>query len=966
MRKLEGRKILLFCLLTLSMVLTFVSLPALAAEGDVCAVTADCTGVYKDGVCTVCGKTSNTFTGEADRNLTAVPMYKVNIGQFEKGSVAAGQTSVSEGTTVTLTAAANQHCQLVENSLTVTDTKGNPVAVTKGDAATFTFTMPASDVTVSAAFEGQTYGISYWWRTSEEGYAYTHGALPDSYVYGQGVKLADDIVPVGEHLAGYEFVGWSNYMAEEKSIIMEIGPDVFGSVTLTPVFHKHDYTYTKATNSITASCSGSCIDAFQDHDGQPVYRPHPDSAVTLSAPASLVYDGSAKDAVLTYSAWSLGEHAKPVVSYTGPEDRTNVTGKEITASIALGTETACVSYTISKAPITVTVALESWTYGESAKTPSVTGNAGNGAVTYTYYTDAACTIPTDGVPVNAGTYYVKAAVAETDNYPAADATVSFAIAPRQITNPTIEGIEEMYLHTGEEIKPLPTAVKDGDICIPGTEYTVEWENNLASGTATLKIVDAPDGNYTVSGSKTFGITTHHHVWSYGVNADGNSIAATCIGTLGTCPNTNGGTLTIVKPALTVYGGTESREATLTASEDSVFDPETLTIHYRIKDGADLTAAPTNAGNYIATVTLGEGEAAVTASAEYTIAKATPQVTAPTAKTLTYNRTAQALIHAASCDNGSVHYSLDGITYTTEIPVGTNAGTYTVYYKVTGNDNYADVAAQTVRATISPKSLNHADISITVTDSVVFVGERVPLVVKDGTVELSWNRDFTMEQTSSNRVYTMTITGAGNSCDKATSTPSCLVVSLPDPKDVKPDDKTAITEYERYTKLNETYKDDTLKEELEALHKALTAYDITEQSAKSYVKGSYKNLKFTANGYYEKDYNETTKAYGKFVSLAVDDEIVDPKYYDLEKGSTIITLKYGYLESLKTGKHTIQVNYTDGSTDGEDTFRVSVNNGNPITGDDSHLLFFAGMSAASLLGMVIMAMYLFRRKRKFEG
>ncbi|MEY8387690.1 hypothetical protein AALC17_10405 [Oscillospiraceae bacterium 38-13] len=49
----------------------------------------------------------------------------------------------------------------------------------------------------------------------------------------------------------------------------------------------------------------------------------------------------------------------------------------------------------------------------------------------------------------------------------------------------------------------------------------------------------------------------------------------------------------------------------------------------------------------------------------------------------------------------MQYSLsqnDG--YSTNIPQGTDAKTYTVYYKVTGDDYYSDVAAQSIEVTIA--------------------------------------------------------------------------------------------------------------------------------------------------------------------------------------------------------------------------------------------------------------------------
>ena len=84
-----------------------------------------------------------------------------------------------------------------------------------------------------------------------------------------------------------------------------------------------------------------------------------------------------------------------------------------------------------------------------------------------------------------------------------------------------------------------------------------------------------------------------------------------------------------------------------------------------------------------------------------IAKATPTVTTPTAvENLIYNGSAQALVNAGNTDFGTLLYSLDGQNYSDDIPTGTDAGTYTVYYKVEGSDNWNAVAAQTIEVTIT--------------------------------------------------------------------------------------------------------------------------------------------------------------------------------------------------------------------------------------------------------------------------
>ena len=87
--------------------------------------------------------------------------------------------------------------------------------------------------------------------------------------------------------------------------------------------------------------------------------------------------------------------------------------------------------------------------------------------------------------------------------------------------------------------------------------------------------------------------------------------------------------------------------------------------------------------------------------EFNIVKATPAVNAPTAVAdLVYKGSAQALVNAGSTDFGTLLYSLDGQNYSADIPTGTDAGTYTVYYKVEGSDNWNAVAAQTIEVTIT--------------------------------------------------------------------------------------------------------------------------------------------------------------------------------------------------------------------------------------------------------------------------
>ena len=81
-------------------------------------------------------------------------------------------------------------------------------------------------------------------------------------------------------------------------------------------------------------------------------------------------------------------------------------------------------------------------------------------------------------------------------------------------------------------------------------------------------------------------------------------------------------------------------------------------------------------------------------------KFVPTVTAPTANALTYNGAEQALVTAGKTTGGTMLYRLDDSKWSEQIPTAKNAGKYTVWYKVQGNAEYADVAEQSLTVTVS--------------------------------------------------------------------------------------------------------------------------------------------------------------------------------------------------------------------------------------------------------------------------
>lgn len=84
-----------------------------------------------------------------------------------------------------------------------------------------------------------------------------------------------------------------------------------------------------------------------------------------------------------------------------------------------------------------------------------------------------------------------------------------------------------------------------------------------------------------------------------------------------------------------------------------------------------------------------------------IIKTDPTYIAPTAKeNLKYTGEEQALLNAGSTDDGTIKYSLDGTNWSANVPTGTEAQTYTVYWKLEGDANHNDVEQASISVEIT--------------------------------------------------------------------------------------------------------------------------------------------------------------------------------------------------------------------------------------------------------------------------
>ena len=169
-----------------------------------------------------------------------------------------------------------------------------------------------------------------------------------------------------------------------------------------------------------------------------------------------------------------------------------------------------------------------------------------------------------------------------------------------------------------------------------------------------------------------------------------------------------------------------------------------------------------------------------------------------------------------------------------------------------------------------------------------------------------------------------------------------VAALPDT--VQPDDeetaaaiRDAKAAYDAMSEHEKSLVSPETVSKLEALCAAMVDYKITAGNGSSWTRGSSAGLRLTANG-----------AYAKFTGLMVDGKTVSATCYTAVSGSTVITLKASYLETLSLGKHTITVCYEDGSAEG--TFTVTAN---PYTGDEAQPMLWVAMLLLSAACIVLL-------------
>lgn len=138
------------------------------------------------------------------------------------------------------------------------------------------------------------------------------------------------------------------------------------------------------------------------------------------------------------------------------------------------------------------------------------------------------------------------------------------------------------------------------------------------------------------------------------------------------------------------------------------------------------------------------------------------------------------------------------------------------------------------------------------------------------------------------------------------------------------------------------------------------YKVIEGANSSWTQNTEGTLTFRADG-----------DFSKFLGIKVDDSWIDSENYISDSGSTIVTLKNEYLQTLVVGTHKMTFVYTDGECntnfeikEAEEAEEIYENSDNPTTGDSSNILLWVSLFSAGVLVVIVIAVCNRKKKSTF--
>ena len=224
-----------------------------------------------------------------------------------------------------------------------------------------------------------------------------------------------------------------------------------------------------------------------------------------------------------------------------------------------------------------------------------------------------------------------------------------------------------------------------------------------------------------------------------------------------------------------------------------------TLSYQWKRGGDAidgatastyTLTAEDIGKTITVVVTSSVETGeITSEATAAVAKAASSVTTPPTAIpgLAYTGSAQELISGGTATGGTMQYKVGTGNWSTNIPTETNAGIYTVYYKVVGDSSHSDTDAQSISVTLAQVA-SSVTTAPTAKENLVYNGSAQDLIT-GGTAEggpmqyslngSAWKNDIPTGTNAGTYTVACRVLGDSNHYDKVVSETFTVTIAKKD-------------------------------------------------------------------------------------------------------------------------------------------------------------------------------------------
>ena len=722
----------------------------------------------------------------------------------------------------------------------------------------------------------------------------------------------------------------TDYTVTAEFVSANVGSniDVNVKVILKDTDKANNYNLTNANYVAKANITGKAIE---------------ESWVTVDTTTTYTYNGSNIEPVVTVkdptgtTTLTLTKGTHYTVEYS---DNLNAgTGKIKVTGIGNYAGLIEKDFIINKKSITPTIEnISAETYNGSEHTPELVVK--DGSTTLVKETDYTVEYTNN---LRAGNAHVEITEVSSSNYTFTPVGKDFTINKYEIkaSDVTLEYTSVVFDNNAK--KPSVT-VKMGSEVIQPIEYNVVYSNNTNVGSATVKVTIKTDSDdFTGEVTKNFEIVSKTLLTISGISDQQVTYTGSPVELVGTLQVSNGispnslnekwykGSTEISKPTnVGVYKVVYSYE------DDTYMGSKTINVEITKKTSTipSVNSYKGVVGDKLSTITLPNGFKWVDSNEEIIAGNKEYSATYTTNNDTTNYTTETTVIEVYGKSKVNLNTSVNGLG-------GTISSSKT---------NILEGTTETITFTpstgfeISKVEVNGVDKTSTV------VNNKIDVVIG--------NNDVSVVVTYKVIQYTITINGVAN----ATIDPSGVIkVDYNTNKEftIKADQgyKLVSVKVNGVERISDIVNDKLTLENILADAEVVViaqknVYEVTEGANQKYTITKDNEAKFKINA----DFRlfDAGKVY-------VDNELVDPKNYTAESGSTIITLKKEFVDTLSVGEHTLKVLFNDGG-EAITTFnvaRVTVPTDNPQTGDNIGFYIISGI--ISIVGLVGAGIF-YRRKQ----